>query len=169
MAANKVGQALASMGQLTDIDSVAQVGAINIYRNLPGTVMADDAGNEYMYLLGVASTVAGSWVVVDASTFQTALATVSATNAGLVAVAMAATLALQYGWYQTRGFVAAAQIATAAANGGKALYVSGTSGVATSTAGAAACIFGAFGIGASVSGVGAAFVSNPVFVGNATI
>lgn len=168
MAANKVGQALASMGLLTDIDSVAQVGAINIYRNIPGTVQADDSGNEYIYLGGVAATVAGTWVTYDSLTFLTTLTTNSATNSGPVAVAMAAVLALQFGWYMIRGNYPTAVVVTTATTNG-ALYTSGTAGRATSAAGAANAIFGAFLAGASVSNVGPVYVSYPFTMQNSTL
>jgi hypothetical protein len=60
---------------------------------------------EFIYLLGVASTVVGSLVKYNATTYQTALITVSnGANKGVpVAVAMAATVASEYGWYQISG------------------------------------------------------------------
>ena len=109
---NKVGFTSATAGLLTDVDSVAVGGATNIYRNIPGTFIADDAGNEYLYMLGVAATVAGSFVTYNSVTFQTALTTNSATNAGPVAIAMAAILAAQYGWYLIGGTYASANVAT---------------------------------------------------------
>lgn len=60
---------------------------------------------EFIYLLGVASTEVGGLVKYDATTHQTTLITVSnGKNKGLpVAVAMAATVASEYGWYQITG------------------------------------------------------------------
>lgn len=77
----------------TTVDTVAQVPL--------GTVVEDEFGNEYIYLLGVASTVAGSFVVYNVSTFATTL-TVGA-SAGRCAIAMAATVASTYGWYCQKG------------------------------------------------------------------
>lgn len=60
---------------------------------------------EFIYLLGVASTIVGSVAIYNATTYQTVL-TVGAThkNSGApVAVAMSANVAAQYGWYQTSG------------------------------------------------------------------
>ena len=60
---------------------------------------------EFIYLLGVASTVVGDVVIFNATTYQTTR-TVGAThkNSGApVAVAMSANVAAQYGWYQTDG------------------------------------------------------------------
>ncbi|MEM5734263.1 hypothetical protein AAEI00_21640, partial [Shewanella algae] len=64
-------------------------------------------GGKFIYMKGVASTVVGSLVTWDASettpSYQTALA-VAAANAGQqYAVATAAILAGQYGWYQVSG------------------------------------------------------------------
>jgi hypothetical protein len=60
---------------------------------------------EFIYLLGVASTIVGSVVIYNATTYQTVL-TVGSThkNSGApVAVAMSANVAAQYGWYQVNG------------------------------------------------------------------
>ena len=60
---------------------------------------------EFIYLLGVASTEVGGTVIYNATTWQTALLTV--TNGKVkgvpVAVAMSANLATYYGWYQISG------------------------------------------------------------------
>lgn len=58
---------------------------------------------EFIYLLGVASTVVGSLVKYNATTYQTVLATNTAVQAVPVAVAMSANVAAQYGWYQISG------------------------------------------------------------------
>lgn len=65
-----------------------------------GTRAIDVDGNEYIYLQGVASTAAGSWVVFD----EAHLTTLTVANAlGRVGVAMAAIVASSYGWYQIYG------------------------------------------------------------------
>lgn len=70
-----------------------------------GTRAFDEAGNEYIYLTGVASTAAGTWVTFD----EDHVTIRSAANAvGRVGVAMAATEASTYGWYQIYGRVATA-------------------------------------------------------------
>ena len=68
----------------------------------------DSAGNEYIYLKGVASTVVGSWVNYD----ETGTTTLLPANAiGPVAIAMAITDSTsKWGWYQIWG-VARAKIA----------------------------------------------------------
>jgi hypothetical protein len=58
---------------------------------------------EFIYLLGVASTVAGSLVKYNATTYQTVLATNTAVQVVPVAVAMSANVDTQYGWYQISG------------------------------------------------------------------
>lgn len=60
---------------------------------------------EFIYLVGVASTVVGAWVIYNATTWQTALGTTTnAENKGVpVAVAMSACVASEYGWYQISG------------------------------------------------------------------
>lgn len=56
---------------------------------------------EFIYLKGVASTAAGSWVTYNADDWSTAL--LAANAIGPVAVAMSANVASQYGWYQIGG------------------------------------------------------------------
>lgn len=60
-------------------------------------------GAEFIYLLGVASTIVGALVTYNATTYQTALSPNTAKNAAPVAVAMSANVASQYGWYQIAG------------------------------------------------------------------
>ena len=56
---------------------------------------------EFIYLLGLAATVTGSWVTYNADDFSTTL--LAANAIGPVAVAMSANVASQYGWYQISG------------------------------------------------------------------
>lgn len=74
-----------------------------------GTVVSGNdptyGDGDFIYLLGVASTVVGDVVIYSATTYQT-VRTVGAThkNSGApVAVAMSANVAAQYGWYQING------------------------------------------------------------------
>jgi len=72
-----------------------------------GTRAFDTDGNEYIFLRGVASTVATSWVTYDSSAeHQTTL--LAANALGPVAVAMAAIVADKYGWYMIWGNVSGA-------------------------------------------------------------
>lgn len=101
-----VGQGPAAHHDNTDaVDTTAKVSL--------GTRARDRNGNEYIYMLGVGSTVAGSWVTFD----ETWTTTLLAANAiGPVAVAMAATVANTYGWYCVYGTVPARLAANCADN-----------------------------------------------------
>ncbi len=91
---NKVGWPLATQGLLTDID-LAQ-------RNVVGTIQADDAGNEYIYLQGVASCVKGSWLTYD-ELFVTFLLTTGLTTVGPIALSLGAVNAVtSFGWFAIR-------------------------------------------------------------------
>ena len=68
-----------TMGNTAEVDTGA--------KHTLGTRARDSAGNEYVYMTGVASTVLGSWVTYDELYITTLLA---ADAIGPVAVAMAA-------------------------------------------------------------------------------
>lgn len=79
-----------------------------------GTKGVDVNGNEYIYMQGVASCLAGSWVTYDEDYVTTLLA---ANAKGPVAVAMAAINATtSYGWFCIRGTVSALLAANCADN-----------------------------------------------------
>ena len=78
-----------------------------------GSRVMDKSGNEYIYLKGVASTLAGSWVTYDEAGITALLA---ADAKGPVAVAMAAIVANDYGWYQVFGKCSALLAANCADN-----------------------------------------------------
>lgn len=108
-----------------------------------GTIIkAEDptyGAGEFIYLLGVASTVVGSVVTYNGNTSgtptgQTALAPATANLAQPLAVAMSANVAGQYGWYQISGNAVCATNGTLAAGPGP-VYLAG-SGQLTSTAAA---------------------------------
>ncbi len=107
---------------------------------------------EFVYLLGVASTVVGSMVVWNGNssgtpTYQTALAAATAGQARPVAFAMSANVAAQYGWYQIGGMAVAATNGTLAA-GPAAIYSAG-SGTVTSTQANGAQVLGAINVTAT--------------------
>ena len=81
---------------------------------------------EFIYLLGVASTVVGSPVTFDASTFQTTLAAVGTNLPRRVAFAMSANVAASYGWYQIGGMAVASKSATICCVAGAAVGVKTT-------------------------------------------
>ena len=161
MPANKVGISLATVGVLSDVDTTQ--------RNMLGASVEDETGGVYVYLQGVASTVAGDWVIYNSATFLTTRL-VTAILAGPIAVAMAALLLNNFGWYQIGGIVLSANIASDAAANGKPLYASATPGRATTTAAAGTAIFGASGQGAAATNVGNAYLACPPFtMANATL
>lgn len=82
---------------------------------------------EFIYLLGVANTVVGSLVTYSASTYQTTLSPTAGESAHAVAVAMAATGASTYGWYQIGGMATVKKTAVAVSPQ-VAIYLSGTAG-----------------------------------------
>lgn len=109
-------------------------------------IAATDAtygGGEFIYLLGVASTVVGSLVTWAATTYQTTLSPTNATSDGYpLAVAMSANVASQYGWYQIAGLAVIKKTAVAfpPATG---LWLSGTAGRVYATASTGKGIVGA--------------------------
>ena len=83
---------------------------------------------EFIYLLGVANTVAGLMVQYNATTFQTALVAANAKNADVpIAIPMSANVASQYGWYQIGGLATILKTAVAVSPQ-VSLFVSATSG-----------------------------------------
>jgi hypothetical protein len=170
---NKVGYAMASKGLLTDIDGPTSVASSNGLgqRNQLGVRVFDDLGNEYIYLVGVASTAAGDWVKYVPGAFTTARLVSNTAVSGLVAVAIAATLASCWGWYQIFGLTPAyTAIATDAAADGKALSMGASAdGRVTTGATTTKNIFGATAVGASASNVGTASIAYPWMFGSATI
>lgn len=97
---------------------------------------------EFIYLLGVASTVVGSMVTYDATTFQTALSPDTAGTGHPVAFAMAATVASEYGWYQIGG-LAVAKKTNVSWEPQKAVYQSATTGRVMDTVASQKQIIGA--------------------------
>src|ERR1700676_4865847 len=116
---NKVGWEGGSQGLLTDIDTVQ--------RNVLGMIQRDDAGNEYIYLKGVAACVAGSWVNYHED-FVPILLTTGLGGSGPVAVALGAVLAVNFGWFVIRhSFVFALNVSDTMADDSP-VYATGTPG-----------------------------------------
>ncbi len=97
---------------------------------------------EFIYLLGVGSTVAGSVVTYNTSTWQTTLSPTTGANGAPIAVALSANVASQYGWYQISG-VATVKKTAVKINPDVKLYVSGTAGRLYATASAGKLVQGA--------------------------
>ena len=93
----------------TEIDTAKQYELGTIVRGQDATLGL----GEFIYLLGVASTEVGLLVKYNATTFQTVVVTNTAVQAVPVAVAMAAILATQYGWYQIEGLAVIKKTAVA--------------------------------------------------------
>lgn len=107
---------------------------------------------EFIYLKGVASTVAGSVVTYGGvsggfPTYQTTLAPATANLAVPLAVALSANVAAQFGWYQISGMAVAATNGTLAA-GPAPVYLAG-SGQLSSTAVAGKQVSGAINVTAT--------------------
>jgi hypothetical protein len=79
---------------------------------------------KFIYLKGVASTAVGSWVTFNQDDHSTAL--LAANAIGPVAVAMAPTVAGEFGWYQVYGKAVGKAGASFADNG--LVYATGTDG-----------------------------------------
>lgn len=97
---------------------------------------------EFIMLLGVASTVVGSLVTYNATTYQTALSANTANQATPVAVAMAANTAGLFGWYQIGGLAVVKKTAVAT-NAQVAVYQSATVGRIMATAASGKQVLGA--------------------------
>lgn len=110
-----VGKYLATAGQTADVHASAQ--------NPLGIMAEDVAGNEYVYLQGVASTAANDAVTYD-ELFQSARSAAAAV--GPVAVATAAILAGQFGWYMRRG-LGTVNVSAAVADNAR-LFLTATAG-----------------------------------------
>lgn len=80
-------------------------------------------GGEFIYALGVASTVVGSVVTYDPTTYQTTLCAVGGNIPRPIAVAMSANVASQYGWYQIAGVATCAKTCTISLAAGAAVGV----------------------------------------------
>lgn len=95
---------------------------------------------EYIYLKGVASTAIGSWVTFD----ELHITTLAVANGkGRVGVAMAATVASTYGWYQIYGSASGLALTLFADNA--KVWLTSTAGSVDDTDVAVDLVFGAIG------------------------
>lgn len=118
------------MGALTDLYT-------DLTKYRLGQRVRDERGNEYIFLKGVASTVAGDPVVFDSAYATTRLA---GTLVGDIGIAMAAIVANTYGFYQIYGNGSANVVAT----GGVRVYGSTVTGQLTATVVTGALIHGLY-------------------------
>lgn len=87
---------------------------------------AGQGAGEFIYLLGVVNTVAGSVVTYNTTTYQTAIAIGTANQGGALAVAVAANVAGSYGWYQIGGSAVVKKTAVIVSAAKKVYLVSST-------------------------------------------
>lgn len=147
--ANLTGPAMTFNSDTSVVDA-AQVHTL-------GTRARDTSGNEYVYLKGVGSTTAGSWVSYDENYATTLLA---GNAVGPVAIAMAAIDATtEFGWYQIYGVNTVAKTDTVAAD--KALFIDGTAGRADDAVVTGDLIVGAQSMTADSSNVATVFIQYP--------
>lgn len=140
--ANLTGRTQIFSGDTSQIDTALQ--------HPLGTRAFDADGNEYIYLQGVASTVAGDWVTFD----EAHLTTRSTANAkGRVAIAMAAIVASSYGWYQIYGKNTIAKGVSGSIDDNDVLYLTSTAGTVDDSDVAGDLISGAIARSADSSGV----------------
>ena len=112
---NRLGQSL--------IGSVDTAAAVPVGTIVTATDPTYGAG-EFIYLQGVASTAEGSWVTYNLDDGSTAL--LAANAIGPVAVAMGATVASTWGWYQISGKAVGKALASFADNAN--VYATATAG-----------------------------------------
>lgn len=112
---NRLGQSL-----IGSVDTTAKVPVGTIVTATDPTYGA----GEFIYLKGVASTAVGSWVTYNMDDGSTTL--LAANAIGQVAVAMAATVASTWGWYQIGGKAVGKALASYADNG--LVYATATAG-----------------------------------------
>lgn len=112
------------VGQAIDDNSSTKLVELGRRVRCKDLASTDYGIGEFIYLKGVASTAVGSVVTFEEGTWQTALAVAGAI--GRIGVAMAATVADEYGWYQIQGRAVCKVLASCAAD--KVLYLTATAG-----------------------------------------
>lgn len=148
----KISEARAGVPQIGSVGDSAAVPLGTIVRAFDATY----GEGEFVYLKGVASTVPGSPVTWDGTTYQTALSAATANQARPVAFATAATVASTFGWYQIAGTAHAVKAAVSV-NPKVALYIGSAS--VTPAAASGKQVVGARTANASTLGSAASFVS----------
>lgn len=143
------GHTLAVAGKVGDVDTVMK-------NELGARAVALD-GNEYIYLAGVASCVEGDWVTFNTSAYVAVR--IVADAIGFVAIAPAAILAANWGWFLVKGFYATANSDTVA--GANGLFIDGTTGRVDDQSVAGDMVFGAVSAGADATNKLAVHISYP--------
>lgn len=101
--------------QALDANSTSQAAPLGTIINAKDAASTAYGAGEFIYLKGVASTAVGSWVTYNADDNSTAL--LAANAIGPVAVAMSASVASEFGWYQIGGKAVGKALASYADNG----------------------------------------------------
>lgn len=117
---------------------------------------------EFVYALGVASTVVGDWVFINTDDGTTARAA-AAGGQGVLGVAMSANVASQYGWYQVYGKAIGNVLAGFADDA--QVYLTATAGSVDDADVSGDLIIGAKGASAISSGQAEFELSYPVVAG----
>ena len=118
------------IGQNIDVNSTTQNHELGTIVNCKSSTLGV---GEFIYLKGVASTAVGNIVTYD-DTWQTALATSSvAVPSEAVAIAMSASVASEYGWYQISGMATAKKANTVSFADGAGLGAGSGLAVAAAT------------------------------------
>jgi hypothetical protein len=86
---------------------------------------------EFVYMKGATNTVPGSWVTYNTDDSTTQLLASTATEPGLVGIAMSANVAGQWGWYQIAG--KAIGLAAVGLTDNSNVYASATAGTVSGT------------------------------------
>ena len=149
--ANLTGRAQIFSGDTSIIDTALQ--------QQLGTRAMDVDGNEYIYLEGVASTVAGDWVTFDENYITTRAI---ANGKGRVGIAMAAIVASRYGWYQIYGKNTIAKGVSGSIDDNDQLFLTSTAGTVDDTDVAVDLIAGALARSADATGVFTAELNYPI-------
>lgn len=133
-----------------------------------GTRGFDGSGNEFIYLQGTASVVAGDWVTYAGTDTKTAYvaARITGSATGPVAISGTSTVASRYGWFQIFGRNTVATVDNEVA-AGDVLYTSGTTGSLRSTRRQNAQVTGAVAVGAASGLDATVFITYP-FAGTQT-
>ena len=122
----------------------------------------DGSGNEFIYLQGTASVVAGTWITYAGTDTKTAYVAARLTGSatGPVAISGTSTVASRFGWFQIfgRNTVATADNDVAA---GAVLYTTGTAGGVGSTLRQNSQIIGAVAVNAASGLDATVFISYP--------
>lgn len=142
----------------------ADTDTVDTEQKIPlGSRAFDNDGNEFIYLKGVTSTAAGSWVSFDEAHVTTLLV---ADAKGRVAVAMAAVDAnTKFGWYQIYGKNTIAKVLASFADNGL-IFATATAGSVDDAAVAGDLIVGAMGRSAVSGGVATVELNYPFATDN---